>query len=140
MVAVGPMLPKIPRRFIGRLLKNPLVMVSGVTLGVKIGRDAYQMKVGEIDVTEFQHRTGSHVGGVSGGVFGMAAGAAALSLVMPGVGQILGSFAGSIIGEHLGSKLGRRSAEYFTGTVSPAGAKASEAAQAEAAPPKKRTL
>jgi phage tail tape-measure protein len=105
-----PRLPKIPKRLLMRLLKNPIVVVSAATLGVKIGKDAYQLRLGEIDSKEFRARTGSHLGAISGGVFGAAAGAAALSVV-PGVGTILGAFAGGMIGENLGAKLGRKSAE-----------------------------
>jgi phage tail tape-measure protein len=106
-----PHLRRIPKRLLMRLLKNPIVVVSAATLGVRIGKDAYQMKTGEIDPKEFRARAGSHLGSVSGGVFGAAAGAAALSVV-PGVGTILGAFAGGMVGESIGAKLGRKSAEH----------------------------
>jgi hypothetical protein len=102
--------PKIPR-FWKRLLKNPIVVVSAATFGVRIGKDAYAMKKGEIDAPEFRARTGSHLGSISGGVFGAAAGAAAFS-VIPGVGTVLGAFAGGLLGESVGGKLGRKSAEH----------------------------
>jgi len=107
----GARLPKIPKRLLMRLLKNPIVIVSAASLGVRIGKDAFQVRAGEIDTKEFRARTVSHIGSTAGGVFGAAAGAAALSIV-PGVGTILGAFAGGMIGENLGAKLGRKSAEH----------------------------
>jgi phage tail tape-measure protein len=103
-------LPSIPKRLLLRLLKNPIVVVSAATLGIRIGKDAYAMKTGEIDGGEFRARIGSHLGSISGGIFGAAAGAAALSVV-PGVGTVLGAFAGGMIGENLGGKMGRKSFE-----------------------------
>jgi phage tail tape-measure protein len=108
-------LPKIPRPIL-KLLRSPIVVVSAASLGVRIGKDAYKLKHGEIDSKEFRARTGSHLGSVSGGMVGAAAGAAALSVV-PGVGTVLGAFAGGLVGETIGSKLGRRSAERFEEAV-----------------------
>jgi phage tail tape-measure protein len=121
--------PKIPR-FWKRLLKNPVVVVSAATLGVRVGKDAYAMRNGEINAPEFRARAGSHLGSISGGVFGAAAGAAAFSAI-PGVGTILGAFAGGLLGEAVGARLGRKSAEHIEDMFWE---------KAETEPVKKRTL
>lgn len=131
-------LPKVPL-IIRRLIKNPVVIMSAATLGVRVGKDFYKMKTGEIDGKELRARTGSHFGGLSGGVFGAAAGAAAFS-VLPGVGTMLGAFAGGMIGESFGSKAGRKSAEFaeglFTKDATGAEAAGAKTATAAAEPPR----
>src|SRR5436190_22298949 len=101
--------PPIPRP-IKKLFRSPLVVISAASLGVRIGKDAYRMRKGEIEKKEFRARTGTHLGSITGGMAGAAAGAAAFSVV-PGVGTVLGAFAGGMLGEAVGSKLGRRAAE-----------------------------
>jgi len=102
-------LPPIPRPIL-KLFRSPLVVLSAASLGVRIGKDVYKMRKGEIDSKEFRARTGTNFGSVTGGMAGAAAGAAAFS-VLPGVGTVLGAFAGGMLGEAVGSKLGRRAAD-----------------------------
>ncbi len=97
---------KLPERIIRRLARHPLMVVSAATLGVKVSKDGFKLKKGEIDAPEFRMRTGGHLGAMGGGIAGAAAGAAAGSLV-PGLGTILGAFAGSLVGEEVGNRAGR---------------------------------
>jgi phage tail tape-measure protein len=103
------LLMKIPRPIL-KLFRSPIVVVSAASFGVRIGKDVYKMRKGEIDKKEFRARAGTHLGSTTGGMAGAAAGAAAFSMV-PGVGTVLGAFAGGMLGEAIGSKLGRRAAE-----------------------------
>jgi phage tail tape-measure protein len=101
---------RLPERIIRKLTRHPMLVVSVTTLGVRLGKDAYAMREGEIDAPEFRKRAGAHLGHMSGGLAGAAAGAAAGS-VLPGLGTLLGAFAGGMVGEHLGGKAGRAAAE-----------------------------
>src|SRR5688572_19847138 len=116
-------LPPIPRP-IKKLFRSPIVVVSAASLGVRIGKDVYRMRIGEIDRKEFRARTGTHLGSISGGMAGAAAGAAAFSVV-PGVGTVLGAFAGGLLGETIGGKLGRRAADRFEDVIGKSGESAS---------------
>jgi phage tail tape-measure protein len=101
---------KLPGRIIRRLGRHPVLVVSMASLGVRMGRDAWRVKEGEIDSSEWRARAGSHVGSISGGLAGAAAGAVAFSAI-PGIGPIVGGFAGGLLGEMGGTKLGRRIVE-----------------------------
>lgn len=125
-------LPRIPRRF-RRLLRSPILVVSAASLGVRMGKDAYRMRAGEIDAKEFRARAGSHFGSISGGIAGAAAGAAAFS-ALPGIGTILGAFAGGMLGESVGSKIGRKGAERIEDLMSARRATASDEDSSEAPP------
>ena len=99
-------LPRLPGRIIRRLVRRPLVVVSAASLAIRMGRDAYRVKQGEMDGAEFRARSGGHVGGVSGAALGATAGTIAGSIV-PGIGSILGGLAGGMLGEIGGTKVGR---------------------------------
>lgn len=100
----------LPGRLLRRLGRHPVAVVSSLALAVRIGRDGYRARSGEIDGAEFRARAGGHVGGLSGGLAGAAMGATAGSVV-PGVGTIIGAFAGGLLGESYGGKLGRQGVE-----------------------------
>src|SRR5262245_20803776 len=132
-MSAGPLLPKLPKipRPILKLFRSPIVVISAASLGVRIGKDAYRLKVGEIDTKEFRKRTGANIGSISGGMAGAAAGAAAFSVV-PGVGTMLGAFAGGMLGETVGAKLGRRAAERLEEAFDPSSPGEEKAKTAEA--------
>lgn len=102
--------PDLGRRLLRRLARHPVAIVSVASIGVRVGRDAFRMKSGEIDAKEFRARTGGNVGSIGGGALGATAGAVAGSVV-PVLGSILGGFAGGLIGEAGGAKLGRAAME-----------------------------
>ena len=102
--------PGMPGKIGRKLARHPIAVISVATIGVRLGRDAYRLKKGEIDGPEWRARAGEHVGGVSGGIAGAMAGAVAFSIV-PGVGPLIGGFAGGLIGELGGSRVGRGAIE-----------------------------
>lgn len=115
---------KIPRPIL-KLIRSPIVVVSAASFGMRLGKDVYKMRKGEIDKKEFRARAGTHVGGTTGSMAGAAAGAAAFSMI-PGVGTVLGAFAGGVLGEAIGAKLGRRAAERIEETMVDSSAKKEE--------------
>ena len=143
----------LPGRIIRRLSRHPVMVITAASLGIRVGKDAYDFKNGEIDGPEFRARQGSHFGGISGGLAGARVGMVAGSVV-PGLGTLLGAFAGGYIGETIGSKLGRKAVEQAEVTLSTDksdkpkaanGEKSEPAAPPEGAPkdekePPKRTL
>lgn len=96
----------LPERIIRRITRHPVAVVSTLSLSVRMGKDAWSLKNGEIDAPEFRRRAGGHVGTLGGGLAGAAAGAAAGSVV-PGLGTMIGAFAGGMVGEIAGGKVGR---------------------------------
>jgi phage tail tape-measure protein len=98
----------LPEKIIRKLTRHPVAVVSTLSLSMRVGKDAYRMKNGKIDATEFRARTGSHLGALSGGLAAASVGSAIGSVLMPGIGTILGAFAGGIVGEELGSRGGRK--------------------------------
>lgn len=100
----------LPERIWRRLGRHPVLVVSTVSLGVRVAKDGALLRHGEIDGTEFRARTGRHLGSMSGGLAGAAAGAAWGS-VLPGLGTAIGALAGSLIGEELGGRVGRLAVE-----------------------------
>ena len=97
----------LPRRIIARLSRHPILVVTAVDMGVKLGRDSWAYRKGEIAVSELRRRFGGHFGNLGGGMVGAAAGAAAGSVMLPGLGMLLGGFAGGIVGGELGGRAGR---------------------------------
>ena len=97
----------LPKRFIRKMGRHPVAVVSALSAVWRVGKDALRFKKGEIAGPEFRARTGGHFGSVSGGMAGAAFGAAAGNMVMPGLGALVGAFAGGALGEDLGSRAGR---------------------------------
>ena len=94
--------PKLPERILKRLSKHPMAVLGVATLGLKVGRDAANLKQGKIDSPEFRKRTGGHVGSVGLGAAGSYAGLTLgvfLSPV-PVLGGLLGGFAGNALRFH----------------------------------------
>lgn len=104
---------KLPERIVRQLARRPMLFISGLSLSVKVGKDAVQLKRGKIDGTEFRLRTGASVGGVSLGAAGSYAGLVAGHFIMPVpiLGGLLGGFAGGALGEILGDRLGRKAVQ-----------------------------
>src|SRR5262245_4813990 len=103
-------LRSLPGRIIRKLSRHPIWVVSVCSAGLRLGREAYRFKAGEIDAKELRLRSAGHVGSISGGAIGASVGAVAGS-VLPGLGTIIGGFAGGMIGERGGAKLARVAAE-----------------------------
>lgn len=99
---------RLPERIIRKLSRHPVAVVSGLTLSIRIGKDAHRVRSGSIDGPEFRARTGGHVGALSGGLAAASVGSAIGSALLPGLGSIVGAFAGGIVGEELGGRGGRR--------------------------------
>lgn len=97
----------LPRRIIARLSRHPIIVVTTVDMGIKLGRDGLAYRKGKIAVTELRSRVGGHFGNLGGGMAGAAAGAAAGSVLLPGIGMLLGGFAGGMVGSELGGRAGR---------------------------------
>lgn len=97
----------LPRRIIARLSRHPVLVVTTVDMGIKLGRDGWAYRKGKIAVSELRRRVGGHFGNLGGGMAGAAAGAAAGSIVLPGLGMFLGGFAGGMVGGELGGRAGR---------------------------------
>lgn len=106
----------LPERIWRRLGRHPVLVVSTASLGVKVGKDGFRLRSGEIDPPEFRKRAGGHVGSMGGGLAGAAAGAAWGS-ALPGLGTVIGAFAGGIIGEELGGRVGQLAVEQAEITV-----------------------
>lgn len=118
----------LPERIIRRITRHPVMVVSTLSLSMRVGKDAWSLKNGEIDAPEFRIRTGSHVGTLGGGLAGAAAGAAAGSVV-PGLGTIIGAFAGGMVGEMAGGKVAREAMERAEALLK------TRAAQSDPSPP-----
>ncbi len=99
---------KLPEKIIRKLARHPVAVISTLSLSMRIGKDAYRVKEGKIDNTEFRARTGGHLGALSGGLAVASVGSAIGSVLIPGIGTILGAFAGGIVGEELGARGGRK--------------------------------
>lgn len=126
--------PKLPERILKRLSKHPMAVLGVATLGLKVGRDAANLKQGKIDSPEFRKRTGGHVGSVGLGAAGSYAGLTLgvfLSPV-PVLGGLLGGFAGGALGELLGDKLGQGAVKKAEQLMKKGDAPAAEATEAEA--------
>jgi phage tail tape-measure protein len=116
MTILGKIPGGLPGKIGRRLARHPIAVVSVVSLGYRMGKDALKVRAGEIDDKEWRARAGSHLGSLTGGIAGAAAGAIALSMV-PGIGPLLGGFAGGLAGEFGGSKVGRAAIETIEDTV-----------------------
>ncbi|MFO0728623.1 MAG: hypothetical protein U1E65_32905 [Myxococcota bacterium] len=96
----------LPGRLLRRLARHPVLLIGGVSMGVRAVQEYGRMKKGEIDGMEFRARTAAHLGSISGGAAGATVGAAAGSVV-PIVGTLIGGFVGGMVGEAGGSRLFR---------------------------------
>lgn len=96
----------LPERIWRRLGRHPVLVISTISTGVKVGREGLRFRNGEIEATELRARTGGHLGSMSGGLAGAAVGAAWGS-TFPGLGTVIGAMAGGLVGEELGSRVGR---------------------------------
>lgn len=127
----------LPERILRQLAKRPMLVVSSLSLGMKLGKDGLQYKSGKIDASEMRRRAGASVGGVGLGAAGSYAGLVAGHFLMPVpvLGGLLGGFAGGAMGEMLGDRIGRKAvekAEVALGAApEPKGGAEGEAAEAE---------
>lgn len=100
----------LPERILRQLAKRPMLVISSLSLGMKLSKDGLQYKQGKIDASELRQRAGGSVGGIGLGAAGSYAGLVAGHFLMPVpvLGGLLGGFAGGAVGEMLGDRLGRK--------------------------------
>lgn len=91
-------------------LNSPVAAAAALTLGVKVGQEAYKLQTGEIDPEQFKRLAGRHVGAVTGTMTGAMFGSFVGKLI-PNVGRIVGAFGGGVAGQMVGEFLGRQVAE-----------------------------
>lgn len=112
-----PRLPRLPP-WMKDPLKSPVTTAAALTLGLKVGQEAYKLKSGEISAEEFERRAGGHIGSVSGTLMGAAVGAVA-GIWAPGLGTVMGAFSGGFVGQVMGEHFGRKGAERLQRFVHP---------------------
>ncbi len=128
---------KLPERILRQLGRRPMLFISGLSLSLKVTKDAIDFKRGKIDAPEFRRNTGASVGGVGLGAAGSYAGLLAGHFIVPVpiVGGLIGGFAGGAIGEMMGDHLGRKAvqkAESALGFAPAEKAKAPPSSEADA--------
>lgn len=104
---------KLPERILRQLGRRPMLFLSGLSLSLKVGKDAVDFKSGKINAGEFRQKTGGSVGGIGLGAAGSYAGLLAGHFIVPVpiVGGLLGGFAGGALGEMMGDHLGRKAVQ-----------------------------
>ena len=77
-----------------------------MTLGLRLGQEAYRLRLGELKTEAFVKRAGQHIGALSGILAGTALGWS-LGRAFPGAGAIVGAFGGGLLGQVGGEHVGR---------------------------------